>query len=193
MLIHADRLSEAEALLRSSEVRGSGTATRAFVHLGQGRHREALAAARQAAGALPNKSPYRVLLSLAELFAGEATAQTRMRLDLELDERADEPEDLIDPGWRAEALATRSWAHGVLGTLRAAEADAQAATQAIPPENPPSAGQVHLVLSYAAEARQDDATARTEATKAAQADPGGMWGRLARERRATLGRPEKVH
>ncbi|MBX2801527.1 MAG: hypothetical protein KTR31_27875 [Myxococcales bacterium] len=202
LLLHMDRLDESEARLREAEATsGRGAATRAWVHLARGEHELALHAVTTATLTHEpwmelqddddeetsrmveelSRPPFEVLRSICELHAGRVLDVTRERIERELQVRGDEPDDLLDVGWRAEAYAALSWANRALGDAEAAEANAAKALEQLPGDNPPVAGEVHVLLARAAEAEGDTAAALRSWQQAAEADPHGVWGRIARE------------
>jgi tetratricopeptide (TPR) repeat protein len=188
LLFHLDRLSDAEALLRRAEAEtGQGAVTRAWVHIGQGRYEDAVAALPRSVVRVGNldvtPTPWAPLESITELLTGRANADTLRRLDSFYAWKRDDLHS-HEAGWESELLAVRSWARQALGEADGAAADRVEAVRALPPGNPSAAGLLYFLLAMAAEDGGATADAGTFWGQAATADPDGVWGRIARESQA---------
>lgn len=191
LLFHLDRLEEAEAHLREVEATtGQGAATRAWVHIGQGRYDDALEAVPRSVVRVGNAdvtpTPWASVECITELLVGRASSDTVRRLDAFYVWKRDDHLG-HETSWEAELLAARSWARRVIGDATGAQLDAEQAVQALPAGNPSAAGEVYFLLAMAADDQGEPDVARACWERSAAADPRGVWGRIARDRIAQGG------
>lgn len=183
VLIYADRLREAEEILRPLVARGKyGHHTLACAMLYANRLDEARQLIEEAIRREPRQEAYRGTLAQILLRGGQRSPEVLEHAEAALRSIGCGPvASRLNPNARAEYHALRAWARAATGDGAGAEQDEQGALARCASSIPYAAGEVGWMLGNARRELGDAPAAQRHFERAHAADPKGTMGRLSAE------------
>lgn len=188
VLIHADRLNDAEAVLRECiDNGGTGKVTLAYAKLYAGAPDEAAQLISQALQD-SDEPQYRGVLALCQLFQGRCTPATLNHVNTAIgggdEAEADEGGAIfrwLDPNGPAERQATKGWAAAALDQPQLARECLDKSLDLVQDFSAHDAAHVHWIVAHAYKALGDVDLYRLHLERGRSLDPNGVVGRVCTE------------